>query len=134
MRKFTSLAAILLATSGIIVGGATASQAASKDGVINTGEFVQWYFTGYSGGCEDDYSSDVSFWNDYFKNCGQGASGVGSLVRNNTESDFNYDYSWTAHVCTGTYYTGSCGIVSPRTGGNFNSTFKNNVESLYWTL
>jgi hypothetical protein len=134
MKRFMSMAAILLATSGLIAGGATASQAASKDGVIQNGEFVQWYFSGYNGGCEDDYYGDSSFYNDYFKNCGQGTSGVGALVANNAESDYNYDFSYTAHVCTGVNSTGTCSYVSPRTGGTFNSTFYNRVQSLYWTL
>lgn len=134
MRKLASAAAIALTVGGMIAGGATGAQAATKDGVIETGEFVQWYFQNYSGGCEDDFYADSNFYNDYFKNCGQGASGVGAVVANNTESDYNYDYSYTAHVCTGTYYTGSCGTVGPRSGGNYNSTYRNNVESLYWTL
>jgi len=134
MRKLWGVVAVLVATVGLIAGGATASQAASKDGVINTGEFVQWYFSGYSGGCEDDFSGDATFFNDTFKNCGQGASGVGAVVANNTESDWNYDPSFTAHVCTGTNSTGTCGFILPNSGGNFSTTYKNNVESLYWTL
>src|SRR4051794_10343995 len=49
MKKLWGVLAVLMATVGLIAAGATASQAASKDGVINTGEFVQWYFSGYSG-------------------------------------------------------------------------------------
>ena len=133
MKKHVRALAVVLMAGGIVAGGATTADAANKDGVINTGEFVQWYYTNYTGGCEDDYYADTSFWNDYFKNCGQGGSGVGAVVANNTESDYNYDYTYRANPCTGTSYTGSCGTVQPRAGGNYNSTYKNNVESLYWS-
>ena len=134
MKKIMSLAAIVVATSGLLVGGAAASQATTKNGVPETGEFVQWYYTGYSGGCEDDYSADTSFFDDYFKSCGFGTSGVGKVVANNAESEYNYDYSYTAFPCTGVNYTGNCAGQPPRTGGNYNSTYKNNAESLYWRL
>ena len=127
-------AATVLATSALAAAGATSAQAASKDGVINTGEFVQWYYTNYNGGCEDDYYGDSTFWNDYFRNCGQGLSGVGQRVANNAESDFNYDYSYSADVYTGVSYTGSHGVVLPRRGGNYTSTYKHHVESLRWHL
>jgi hypothetical protein len=127
-------AATLVAGSALVGAGVGSAQAASKDGVIETGEFVQWYFTGYSGGCEDDYYADSNFAGDTFKNCGQGTAGVGATVTNNTESDFNYDPTYTAVVYTGANFTGASGSVLPHRGGNYNSTFKNNVESLSWRL
>ena len=68
--------------------------------------------------------------NNYFVTSG---SGQGSSLTNNTESDYNYDSYYTAKVTTSPNYYGYVGSVRPRTGGNFNSTYTNNVESIYWS-
>jgi hypothetical protein len=95
-----------------------------------TGDFCQWYFQNYSASRGGIYSNDSNLSDNLFVTAG---SGQYSSITNNAESDYNYDYYYTAHVTTSPNYYGSVGYVSPRTGGNFNSTFKNNVESLYWT-
>lgn len=96
-----------------------------------TGDLCQWYYTNYSGSRGGTYSNDASLWDDRFMT---GGSGQGAIMANNAESTWNYDSYYTAWVCTGTSYTGSCGYVKPNSGGNFNGTYYNNVESLYWTL
>jgi hypothetical protein len=95
----------------------------------NTGDLCLWYFQNYSGSKIDFYYGDSNLFNNYFITAG---SGQGAVVANNAESDFNYDGIYTAWVCTGTSSSGSCGFISPLTGGNFNTTYKNNVESFYW--
>jgi hypothetical protein len=127
-------AAVALMAGGLIAGTAGSAQAANKDGVLNAGELIQWYSWNYQGGCEDDYSSDYSFWDDYFKDCGYGSSGVGQRVANNSESVCNYDSRYTAILYTGVGGTGAAGTVPPYRCGNLNATFADNVESLYWRL
>jgi hypothetical protein len=116
--------------------GVSIALAAHLDGTCNmyasgTGDLCQWYFSGYSGSRVDYYYADNSFWNDTFLSAG---SGQGATVANNAESAYNYDSIWTAWVCTSTNRTGTCGYIRPRSGGNYNPSWFNNSESLYWTV
>jgi len=113
------------------------SLTAHQDGACNdygnwygsTGDLCLWYLSNFVGSSSDFYSADNNLWNNYFLTPGWGQ---GQTVANNAESDWNYDSTYTAWVCTGVDYTGVCGYIPPDSGGNFSSTFKNNVESLYW--
>jgi Peptidase inhibitor family I36 len=96
-----------------------------------TGDLCLWYYYNYSGSRGGIYSNDISLWDDSFTTSG---SGQGAIMANNTESFWNYDHIWTAFGCTGVVFTGSCGYAKPWTGGNFSSTFVNNLESVRWSL
>jgi hypothetical protein len=106
------------------------------DGTCNyysnyTGDLCLWYYQSFYGSKADFYYADSNLWNNYFVTPG---AGQGRVVANNAESDFNYDRTYTAWVCQGINYTGTCGYIPPWTGGNFvYPTFKNNVESFYWS-
>lgn len=94
-----------------------------------TGDMCFWYLTGFQGSRGGFYSNDSNFGDNYFVTPG---AGQGTRIANNAESDYNYDNYYTAKVSTSVNYYGYVGSVAPRHGGNFNPTYKNNVESLYW--
>jgi len=94
------------------------------------GDFCLWYLTNYTQSRGGVGSNDSNLVNNYFVTSG---SGQGSSLTNNAESDYNYDSYYTAKVTTSPNYYGYVGSVRPRTGGNFNSTYTNNVESIYWS-
>jgi hypothetical protein len=93
------------------------------------GDFCLWYLAGFVGSKADFFVADSNLNNNTFITAG---AGQGQVVGNNAESDFNYDLNLGARVCTGINSTGTCGTVPPNSGGNFNSTYKNNVESFTW--
>ena len=114
-------------------GGASTAAAATRSCYVysnGTGDFCQWWLVNYTGSRGGVFSNDSNLSDNYFATAGGGQY---STMRNNAESDYNYDRYYTAKVATSINYYGYVGIVSPRTGGNYNSTYKNNVESLYWT-
>ncbi len=94
------------------------------------GDFCLFYFQNYTGSRVGVFDNTADLRPVRFQTSG---SGVGTSAYYNAESDYNYDTLYTAHVCTGLNYTGSCGFVSPRTGGNFSSTYSNRDASVYWT-
>ena len=115
-------------------GAATALSTMHLDGTCNLysngdGDFCLWYLAGLVGSKADFFISDSNLNNNTFVTAG---SGQGQVVGNNAESDFNYDLNLGARVCTGTSGSGTCGTVPSNSGGNFNSTYKNNVESFTW--
>lgn len=132
MRRIMGLVAALFVTAGMILAGSSSAQAAGKDGVINEGEFIQWYFAGYSGGCVDDWFNDPSYAGETLKNCGWGTAGVGASVPNNTRSYWNTDYSWTAWACANANYVDPCFAVAPRSSGNYSGVYFDGVESMIW--
>jgi Peptidase inhibitor family I36 len=93
------------------------------------GDLCMWYFSGFTGSSAGFLRNDANLVDDRFVSVGSGQS---SLVTNNAESVWNYDRFKTAFVATSPGYTGFVGFVSPWSGGNFSSTYRNNVESLYW--
>jgi hypothetical protein len=114
--------------------GASTMAAMHLDGACNLysngdGDFCLWYFAGFVGSKADFFVADSNLNNNTFITAG---SGQGAVVGNNSESDFNYDLNLGARVCTGTSGAGTCGTVPSNSGGNFNSTYKNNVESFTW--
>ncbi len=107
---------------------------AELDGVCNTyssgyGDLCLWYLQNYTGSRADFYFGDSNLNDNTFITPG---AGQGARVGNNAESDWNYDRHLTARVYTGVNFTGVAGDIPPYTGGNFTSTFRNNVESLKW--
>ncbi|EIV96583.1 peptidase inhibitor family I36 protein [Frankia sp. QA3] len=113
-------------------GGGVSAQ--HLDGACNLysngdGDLCLWYFQNYGGSHADFFFADNNLNNNTFSSPG---FGQGALVGNNSESAWNYDQRLTARVYTGVNSTGTWGIVAPSSGGNFNSTFINNVESFVW--
>lgn len=109
-------------------------RAGHLDGACNTyssgyGDLCLWYLQNYTGSRADFYIADSDLSNNTFLSVG---AGQGARVANNSESDWNYDRRLTARVYTGRNFTGVAGSIRPYTGGNFNTTFRNNVESLNW--
>ncbi|MGF7234168.1 MAG: peptidase inhibitor family I36 protein [Frankia sp.] len=94
------------------------------------GDFCLWYYQNYVGSRVGVFDNTPDLRPVHFQTTG---SGSGQSAYRNVESDYNYDTLYTAHVCTGLNYTGSCGYVSPRSGGNFSSTYSNKDASIYWT-
>lgn len=114
-------------------GGALA---AHLDGACNvysngTGDLCLWYFVNFGGSKVDFYYNDPDLWNNVFLTAG---AGKGAIVANNTESGKNYDSRWTAWGCVNRNYVGPCGWALPGAAGNITPFYKNNVESIYWTL
>jgi hypothetical protein len=134
-KRAVGTAAVCLVTSGLVTGMAGGANAATKDGVTDYGEFVQWYTPNYTGGCEDDAYGDPVFWDDYLRHCGSGWMGVGQRVANrNAGSYINLDSTYTAVVYTQIWYTGASLSVPPGEGGVYAGVMVDNVESLSWRL
>ncbi|WP_255355759.1 peptidase inhibitor family I36 protein [Frankia sp. CpI1-P] len=93
------------------------------------GDLCLWYFRNYGGSHADFFFSDNNLNNNTFSSPG---AGQGARVGNNSESAWNYDQHLTARVYTGVNSTGTWGTIAPSSGGNFTSTFINNVESFIW--
>ena len=119
------IAAAVAAVVTMFVGATPANAATGKNGVVEVGEFGMYYLQNFQGYVFDLFVSDSNFANDVFP-------GTGVSANNNTESDWNRD-SFYWHVFTGASYTGSHGCVAPGASGNFNLTYKNNVESAYYS-
>jgi hypothetical protein len=112
---------------------AAGSQTAHLDGVCNvyanrTGDLCLWDLPNYGGGRIDIYVSVPNLGLYRFN------PGAGGGASNATESGFNFDFLWTAHGCTNMNYGGVCGIAPPRARGNITPLFRNEVESVFWTL
>jgi hypothetical protein len=99
-----------------------------------TGDLCLWWGSaarGVFGSMSDFYFADSDLFDNVFLTAGLGQ---GSTVANNSESTCNRDLIYTAWVYTGVNFTGTSGYVAPGVCGDFTSTFKNNVESLSWSL
>jgi hypothetical protein len=104
---------------------------ASQDGSVDVGDLGLWYYDsslGY-GSAYDTAHNDNWLFNNHFISSGAGHVAV---VANNSEFAWNRDPHTTVIVCTGYNYTGTCGTIAPNTYGNLTSTYRNNVESVYW--
>jgi hypothetical protein len=104
---------------------------ASQDGSVDVGDLGLWYYDsshGY-GSFYDTAHNDNWLFNNHFISSG---AGQGSVVANNSEYAWNRDPHTTVIVCTGYNYTGSCGTIAPNGYGNLTSTYRDNVESVYW--
>jgi hypothetical protein len=109
--------------------------AAHVDGQCNLysngdGDLCLWFFQNFGGSHADFFFADSNLNDNRFNSPGAGQN---AIVGNNSESAWNYDRHLTAKVFTGVNFTGTSGTISPSSGGNFTSTFNNNVESFLWT-
>jgi len=103
---------------------------ASQDGFCDVGDLCLYYlYSPTYGSGYDTAHNDQYLWDNHFIFAG---AGRGSIVANNAEAYWNRDPSAYAYVCTGINYTGNCGWLAPNSFGNLNSTYADNVESLYW--
>jgi hypothetical protein len=120
--------------SAVIPGSRPAGMAranASQDGSVDVGDLGLWYFDsahGY-GSVYDTSHNDNWLFDNHFISAGAGQHAV---VANDSEFAWNRDPHTTVIVCTGYNYTGSCGTIGPNVYGNFTSTYRDNVESVYW--
>lgn len=90
------------------------------------GDFCLWFFSNFVGSYADFFFSDFNLFDNVFLTPG---AGQGAVVGADAESDLNADANLTAVVCTGTGQTGTCGVVPPRTFGNFVAPWRNGVAS-----
>jgi hypothetical protein len=104
---------------------ATPADATGKNGVVESGEFGLYWLTGSSGLVFDLYFADNDFNNDVFP-------GTSIPAANNTESYRNRDVYWW-HVFTSPGYTGSHGCLPAGYVGDASGTFRNNIESAYFS-
>ena len=105
--------------------------AASQDGSVDVGDLGLWYFDsahGYGSAYDTSHNENWLFDNHFISS----GAGQGSVVANNSEFAWNRDPHTTVIVCTGYNYTGSCGTIAPNVYGNLSSTYRDNVESVYW--
>jgi len=109
----------------VVLGLAAPAGATEKNGVLELGEFGLYLNTGSTGTVFDLYFADSNFTGEYFP-------GTSILVSNNTESWRNRDvYYW--HFFTDTNYNGSHGCVASGTSGDLSPTYKDNIESAYFS-
>jgi hypothetical protein len=104
---------------------------ASQDGSVDVGDLGLWYYDsahGY-GSAYDTSHNDNWLFDNHFISSG---AGQGAVVANDSEFAWNRDPHTTVIVCTGYNYTGTCGAIGPNVYGNFTSTYRDNVESIYW--
>jgi hypothetical protein len=118
------------ATSGT---GPGAIPAANQDGACNLpsstnpdGDFCLWFGANLVGSLSDFFNSDSNLSNNMYLTPGLG---LGAPVANNSESAMDADSNLSVIVFTGTGFSGTGGVISPRQTGNFNTTFADNVES-----
>jgi hypothetical protein len=130
-----------LTTQKTVTGGAVAGKlAAPQLSQLRTGDVCSayadghgdlclWYFSNFTGSRTGFLRNDSNLVDDRFVSAG---SGQGAVVTNNAESVWNYDRFVTAWAATSPNFGGSNGFISPNSGGNFNATYKNNTESIFW--
>jgi hypothetical protein len=127
----------LVPARGPVPAGTVTSQPGSvgtydnQDGACNSlangdGDFCYWFSTNFVGSLSDFFFSDSNLGNNTYLTPGLG---LGQVVANSSESALNADSNLSVLVFTGANFSGTSGLVRPRTFGNFNSTFTNNVES-----
>src|SRR5262245_17712726 len=96
-------AAALAGLASVAIAPGTA-QAANNDGVINSGEFVQWYLSGFNGSFYDEFFGLTNYNGKTFRSAG---TGFGASVANNSESVANYDAGFRVTFYTATNWSGS---------------------------
>jgi hypothetical protein len=122
-RKLGALATC--AALMVVVGLASPADATEKNGTLELGEFGLYLNTGSTGTVFDLYFSDSNFNGEYFP-------GTTIPVANNTESYRNRDvYYW--HFFTDANYNGSHGCAISGGVGDLTPTFKDNIESAYFS-
>ncbi|MGW3605098.1 peptidase inhibitor family I36 protein [Micromonospora sp. NPDC005161] len=130
IRKSLAVAGAALAMTTSILAVASPAQAASRDGVCDSGEFCYYYNSGYAGsisdftGSIDDYGTTQPSCYE-FKGAG---NGQGLCVRNNAASVWNRT-SKTVVVYFNSNYGGASQSFAAGAKANLNATLKNNNAS-----
>ncbi|MGK5673789.1 CHAP domain-containing protein [Micromonospora sp. URMC 106] len=122
---------VLGATLGVLAVAAPA-QAASRDGICDTGEFCYYYNSDHAGSISDHTGSLADYGStqpDCYEFKGAG-SGQGLCVKNNAASAWNRTGS-TVRVYYNSDYNGSYAYqdLAPGAKTNLNATLKNNNAS-----
>ncbi|MET8352178.1 peptidase inhibitor family I36 protein [Micromonospora sp. NPDC005206] len=130
IRKSLAVAGAALAMTTSILAVASPAQAASRDGVCDSGEFCYYYNSGYAGsisdftGSIDDYGTTQPSCYE-FKGAG---NGQGLCVKNNAASVWNRT-SKTVVVYFNSNYGGASQSFAAGAKANLNATLKNNNAS-----
>ena len=92
------------------------------------GDLCSFYLPNYGQSRGGFFYASRDMRYNYFRTAGWGQN---SWLSNKAESAYNYDRYYPYRVFTGAGYTGYYGSLYPRTGVNYNQTYKNDVESAY---
>ncbi|MDF8265613.1 phage tail tip lysozyme [Luteipulveratus flavus] len=131
--RLSVLAAVPLATLGLVVAGTvspSAAHAAGRDGVCDSGEFC-YYYNSDEAGSVSDFTSSIDDYGTTQPSCydfkGAGA-GKGLCVKNNAASAWNRS-DRPVIVYYNSNYGGASQTIQPGTKANLNATLKNNNAS-----
>ncbi|GAA4695314.1 peptidase inhibitor family I36 protein [Phytohabitans rumicis] len=94
IAAFAAVAGILTAT----MATAAPASAASRNGVIESGEFVLWLHSNYTGALFDDYGNEDNYSGHYFINSTAG-------LNDNASSIANYDSGYSLRTYYHSNYT-----------------------------
>ncbi|WP_328497896.1 hypothetical protein OHS59_38205 [Streptomyces sp. NBC_00414] len=132
--KLTGALLAVGATAAVLVPSSAAAAPstvqANQDGVCTGGEYCFASNILGNGSLSDFSVADGNLNNNVYTTPGLGQ---GTPLGNTAKWGWNYDSTRSAVICTGTNYTGSCAGAPPNTGGQYNVTYRGNVESIYWT-
>lgn len=126
LRRVAVTGVSLVALAGASLATAGSAFATGGNGVMESGEFGEYYNSDRAGCVWDLVTEDSNFDNNWF--VGSGCNGLNQSVDNNTASFWNRQ-GVTWHVYTGSLYSGSHGWIPAGNYGNYSATFKNQVSS-----
>ncbi|MDF8265612.1 peptidase inhibitor family I36 protein [Luteipulveratus flavus] len=129
-RSLAVAAAVTALTGGLAVTAMPSAQAASRDGVCDSGEFCYYYNSDFAGSISD-FTSSVSDYGTSQPDCyefkGPG-NGQGLCIKNNAASVWNRTSS-AVTVYYNSGYAGSTQTIASGGKVNLNATLKNNNAS-----
>ncbi|MER7416880.1 CHAP domain-containing protein [Micromonospora peucetia] len=132
VRVLSALGASMLGATLGVLAVAMPAQAASRDGICDTGEFCYYYNSGHAGSISDHIGSLANYGStqpDCYEFKGAG-DGQGLCVKNNAAAAWNRT-SNTVRVYYNSDYDGSYAYqdFAPGAKTNLNATLKNNNAS-----
>jgi surface antigen len=129
-RAVGRLTGVVVIAAGVSLAVSAPAQAASRDGVCDSGEFCLYYNSG-NAGAVSDHTSSLADYGAAQPACyefkGSGA-GRGQCVKNNAASVLNRT-SRTVRVYSTANYGGSYQDIAPGASANLNATLKNRNAS-----
>ncbi|MCJ0868504.1 hypothetical protein [Streptomyces sp. AP-93] len=128
LRRAAVTGLSLVAFGGASLAAAGSASAAGGNGVMESGEFGEYYNSDRAGCVWDLITADANFGDNWF--VGSGCAGLGQDIDNNTASYWNRQ-TVTWDVYTGTSRGGVKGWIPGGAYGNYSATFKNQVSSAY---
>jgi len=130
LKRILTAASVTLALTAPVLVFASPANAASRDGVCDSGEFC-YYYNSDEAGSVSDFTGSISDYGTTEPSCydfkGPG-NGKGICVKNNAASVWNRS-SKTVRVYFNTGYAGASQDFAPGAKGNLNATLKNNNAS-----